>query len=180
MKKTASYQVLLLAAAMSLSAQSPNKLFIGLMPELTREIKDNEEKIYSVNVLPLVVQVYLNECAGIRFSPLLNLDSDSKELSNMGGQLALPLYFLAKRGSLASGVYAAPVLGFSHNRRSAGNELTLAMEPGYSWVFTKGFSMNLGLQLGGTYFTKDKPDAAWRNHAGVKFSLGYTFKKSNL
>jgi hypothetical protein len=178
MKKTASYLVLLLAASISLSAQSPNKLFIGLMPELTREIKDNEEKIYSVNVLPLVVQAYLNEYSGIRFSSVLNLDSDSKELSNTGGQLALPVYFLAKGGSLASGVYAAPVLGFSHNRRSGGNEFTLALEPGYSWIFTKGFSMNLGLQLGGTYFTKNKPDAGWRNHAGVKFSLGYTFKSN--
>lgn len=180
MKKTALYLILLLIAGMSLSAQSPNKLFIGLMPELTREIKDNEEKVYSVNVLPLVVQAYLNEYTGIRLSSLLNLDSDSKELSNIGGQLALPVYFLAKRSSLASGVYAAPVLGFSHNRRSEGDELTLALEPGYSWVFTRGFSMNLGLQLGGTYFTKDEPDAGWRNHAGLKFSLGYTFKKSNL
>jgi hypothetical protein len=178
MKKTSLSLLLLLAAILSLSAQSSYKVYIGMMPEITREIQDNEEKIFSVNVLPLVAQFYLNAYNGIRISPLLNLDSDTKELSNVGGQLAFPIYFLAKRGALASGVYAAPVVGFSHNRRSAGKELTLAIEPGYSWIFPRGFSMNLGLQLGGTNFIGGSADAGWRNHAGLKFSLGYTFKSN--
>lgn len=179
MKKTASYLVFLCIASMSLSAQSSKDLFIGVQPDITREIKDNEEKIFSVNVLPLVAQVNLNEYSGIRISPVLNLDSDTGELSNLGGQLIIPVYFLAKKSPLAGGVYAAPVLGFSHNRRSTGNELTLAIEPGYSWVFTKGFSMNLGLQLGGTNFMGGNTDTGWRNHAGIKFSLGYTFKSKH-
>lgn len=175
MKKIALYLTLLLAASMTLNAQTSKRLFIGILPDITREIKDNEDKVFSVNVLPLVAQVYLNEYNGIRISPLLNLDSDTKQLSNVGGQLAFPIYFLAKRGALASGVYAAPVVGFSHNRRSGGKELTLAIEPGYSWIFPRGFSMNLGLQLGGTNFSGGSADKGWRNHAGLKFSLGYTF-----
>jgi len=176
MKKTALYLALLLVASMTIKAQTSKRLFIGILPDITREIKDNEEKVYSVNVLPLVAQVYLNEFSGIRISSVLNLESSSKELSNVGAQLAFPVYFLARRGPKASGIYTAPVLGFSHNRQSGGNELTLAIEPGYSWVFKRGFSMNLGLQLGGTYFSIHEPNAAWRNHAGLKFSLGYTFR----
>jgi hypothetical protein len=175
MKRIALYLTLFLAASMTLNAQTSKRLFIGILPDITREIKDNEEKVFSVNVLPLVAQLYLNEYTGIRIASILNLDSDSKELSNMGGQLAFPVYFLAKRSEMASGVYAAPVVGFSHNRRSGGRELTLALEPGYSWIFSTGFSMNLGLQLGGTNFMGGHADTGWRNHAGAKFSLGYTF-----
>jgi len=40
----------------------------------------------------------------------------------------------------------------------------------------KVFSMNLGLQLGGTYFTANDPSGGWRNHTDVKFSPGYTFR----
>jgi hypothetical protein len=174
-KRTVLYLALMLTASMSLDAQNSKRLFIGIQPDITREIKDNEEKIFSVNVLPLVAQVYLNEFSGIRISPILNLDHDSKELSNVGTQLVFPVYFLVIRSTRSSGVYASPVLGFSHNRRSGGNELTLAIEPGYSWIFANGFSMNLGLQLGGTNFLGGTADTGWRNHAGLKFSLGYTF-----
>ena len=176
MKKTALYLALFLAACTTLSAQNSKKLFVGILPDITREIKDNEEKVYSVNVLPLAAQVYLNEFSGIRISTILNLESSSKKISNVGAQLGFPVYFLARRGPGAAGVFAAPVLGFTHNRQSGGNELTLAVEPGYSWLTASGFSMNLGLQLGGTYFTHTGESEGWRNHSGIKFSIGYTFR----
>ena len=94
----------------------------------------------------------------------------------MGAQLGFPVYCLAKRGPGAAGIYAAPVLGFTHNKQSGGNEFTLAIEPGYSWVTSGGFSMNLGLQLGGSYFTPTQQADGWRNHSGIKFSIGYTFR----
>jgi len=176
MKKPALSLALFLAACMMLSAQNSKKLFVGILPDITREIKDNEEKVYSVNVMPLAAQVYLNEFSGIRISTILNLESSSKEISNVGAQLGFPVYFLARRGPGAAGVYAAPVVGFTHNRQSGGNELTLAVEPGYSWLTASGFSMNLGLQLGGTYFTPTGESEGWRNHSGIKFSIGYTFR----
>ena len=126
--------------------------------------------------MPLVTQFYLNEFSGIRLSTILNLESSSKEISNVGAQLGFPVYFLVKQGPRAGGIYAAPVLGFTHNKQSGGNELTLVIEPGYSWVTVSGFSMNLGLQLGGTYFTPTQEAEGWRNHSGLKFSLGYTFR----
>lgn len=104
----------------------------------------------------------------------------TKKISNVGAQLALPIYFLHKHGQRAGGVYTALVLGLSHNQLSTGKEFTIAVEPGYSWILENGFSMNLGLQLGGSYFTPTDEAEGWRNHAGLKFSLGYTFhsKKS--
>jgi hypothetical protein len=176
MKKSALPLILLLVACMMLSAQNSKKLFVGILPDITREIKDNEEKVFSVNVIPLAIQVYLNKFSGIRISTILNLESSSKEISNVGAQLGFPVYFLAKRSPGAAGIYAAPVLGFTHNKQSGGNELTLAIEPGYSWVANSGFSMNMGLQLGGTYFTPTQEAEGWRNHSGIKFSLGYTFR----
>ena len=83
---------------------------------------------------------------------------------------------MGKKPTAVSGLFAAPVFGFSHNKVSTSNEITVALEPGYTWVLEKGFTMNLGLQLGGTYFTASDESGGWRNHTGVKFSLGYTFR----
>ncbi len=167
---------MLFISILALQGQDTKKLFLGLQPDITREIKDNEENSFSINILPLVVQVYLNEASAIRLTSILNLENNSKQISNVGAQLAVPIYFLHKRGPKAAGVYTAAVLGLSHNQQSGGNEITLAIEPGYSWVLEKGFSMNLGLQLGGTYFTPTADAEGWRNHAGLKFSLGYTLR----
>lgn len=176
MKKPFLNIVMLFTMILALQGQDSRKLFLGLQPDITREIKGNEEKVFSVNIVPLVAQLYLNEFTGIRLAPLLNLEPKSKEISHVGAQLGFPVYFLLKRGPKAGGVYAAPVVGFSHNKQSEGNELTLAIEPGYSWLTLMGFSINLGLQLGGTYFTPTEQAEGWRNHAGLKFSLGYTFR----
>lgn len=179
--KTLSLHVLLLfGLTLALAGQSKNKFFIGLQPDITREIKNNEEKVFSVNVLPLVAQYYLNNEIALRFSTILNIQSDTKGLSNVGGQLGLPVYFFAKRPDWFRGFYAAPVFGFTHNLATDSNELTCALEPGYTWITENGLSMNLGLQLGATYFTAQDENQGWRNHTGVKFSLGYTFRSKYL
>jgi hypothetical protein len=151
-------------------------LFIGLQADITIEIKNNEEKVFAVNVLPLVAQYYATDEIAFRITPLLNLQSDTWQVSNVGGQLGMPVYFLAACTNWISGFYAAPVFGFSYNLATVSNELTCALEPGYTWIMEKGFSMNLGLQLGATYFTAQDENHGWRNHTGVKFSLGYTFR----
>ena len=168
--------MLLFGLTLALAGQSKNKLFIGVQPDITREIKNNDEKVFSVNVMPLVAQYYMNDEIALRFSSILNLQSDTKEFSNLGGQLGMPVYFFAKHTDWVRGFYAAPVFGFTHNLATVSNELTCALEPGYTWIMEKGFSMNLGLQLGATYFTAQDENHGWRNHTGVKFSLGYTFR----
>jgi hypothetical protein len=71
----------------------------------------------------------------------------------VGGQLGIPVYPLVGRPGAVNALYAAPVFGFTHKKLTTSNEITLALEPGYSWILNKGFSMNRGLQQGSTYFT---------------------------
>ena len=148
MKKISLNIVLLFISILALQGQDTKLFFFGLQPDITREIKDNEENTFSINILPLVAQVYLNEAFTIRITSIVNRENSSKKISNVGAQLAVPIYFLHKHSQKAAGVYTALVLGLSHNQLSTGNEFTIAVEPGYSWVLEKGFSMNLGLQLG--------------------------------
>ncbi len=110
--------ILLFGLTLTLAGQSTNKLFIGLQPDITREIKNNDEKVFAVNVVPLVAQYYVNDEITFRITTILNLQSDTKEFSN------------------------------------------------------------LGLQLGASYFTAQDENNGWRNHTGVKFSLGYTFRSN--
>ena len=156
--------------------QSSNELFIGLLPDVTVEIKNNDQKAFSVNILPVVAQLYLSDYSSIRVSPVLNLERISKSFTNIGGQLGFPIYPFGESDQGIKGIYAAPLIGFSHNLLSSSNEITTAVEPGYSWILDKGFTMNLGLQMGGTFFTANDENGGWRNHTGVKFSLGYTFR----
>jgi hypothetical protein len=167
--------MLLFGLILSLAGQSEKKLFIGIQPDITREIKNNEEKVFSVNVFPLVVQYYAMEEISLRISPIVNLQSDINSFSNLGAQFAMPLYLFPNRENLLRGLFTAPLVGISRNVATASNEITCAVEPGYSWILPGGFSMNLGAQLGATYFTADDVNQGWRNHTGIKFSLGYTF-----
>ena len=176
MKNLSLSLLLLCSITMTISGQGTRKLFIGILPDITREIKDNDDNVFNINVLPVAAQFYVNEFAAIRLGSILNLQSDTRSISNVGGQLGIPVYPLGKHPGAVNGLYAAPVFGFNHNKFTTANEITLALEPGYSWVLNKGFSMNLGLQLGGTYFTSNDSSRGWRNHTGVKFSLGYTFR----
>jgi hypothetical protein len=176
MNKPCLYIILIFGLTLSLKGQSSYRFFIGVQPDVTREIKHNDEKVFSVNVLPLVAQFYFNEEIAIRFSSIMNLQSNTRELSNLGGQLGMPVYLFAGRKDWIMGFFASPVFGFTHNRLTVSNEITWAVEPGYSWRLDNGFSMNMGVQLGATYFTVQDENHGWRNHTGVKFSLGYTFR----
>ena len=158
--------------------QQKGSFYLGLGPDFTTE-KEYEKGEFDVNVLPFVIQYNLTNYIGIRASTVVNLHvKDGTEVSQVGGQLALPVYIRSEASSPVSGIYLAPVLGMSHNMISEGNEITAAAEAGYTWITNSGFTMNLGLQLGGTYFTANDESAGWRNHSGFKFSLGYTFRNA--
>ena len=158
--------------------QQKGSLYLGLGPDITTE-KEYAKGEFDVNVLPFVIQYNLNNYMGIRASTMINLHvNNGTEVSHVGGQLGLPIYFLSGASSAVTGIYLAPVLGVSHNLISEGNEITAAAEAGYTWLTNSGFTMNLGLQLGGTYFTANDETAGWRNHSGIKFSLGYTFRNA--
>jgi len=155
--------------------QQKGSLFLGLTPDLTVE-PDYDKGEFDVNIIPLVAQYYLSPTLALKVATIVNLHvNEGSEISHLGGQFSVPVYFLSQKESFASGFYLAPVFGISHNMISEGNELTAALEPGYTWITESGFTMNLGVQLGGTYFTANDETAGWRNHFGLKFSLGYTF-----
>ena len=172
--------LVLLLGSSHVNAQQKGALYLGLGPDITTE-KEYEKGEFDINIVPLVFQYYLNKTVAIRASSLVNLHvGDGSEISQVGGQLALPVYFLSKASSGISGIYLAPLVGMSHNYISEGQEITPAGEAGYTWILPGGFTMNMGLQLGATYFTANDETAGWRNHSGIKFSLGYTFRNKKM
>ena len=178
--KTAIYKISLLLVLILMGKQSgfgqeKGSLFIGLGPDITKE-KDYEKGEFDVNVLPFDIQYYLSKTIALKASAVVNLHvADRTEISQVGGQLAVPIYFLRGTEIPFSGIYLAPLFGWAHNYISQGNEITAAAEAGYTWITPGGFTLNLGLQLGGSYFTARDETAGWRNHSGLKFRLGYTF-----
>jgi len=168
--------LVLLLGSNHVNAQQKGALYLGLGPDITTE-KEYEKGEFDINVAPIVLQYYLGKTVAIRASSMVNLHiGDGTEVSQVGGQLAVPVYFLSKSSSAISGIYLAPLVGVSHNYISEGKEITPAGEAGYTWILPGGFTMNMGLQLGATYFTANDETAGWRNHSGIKFSLGYTFR----
>jgi len=91
MKKLSLNLMLLFGLTLFLTGQSSNKLFIGLQPDITREIKNNDQKVFSVNVVPLVAKYYMNDEIAFRLTTIVNLQSDTKEISNLGAS-----YFTAQ------------------------------------------------------------------------------------
>jgi hypothetical protein len=157
------------------TGQQKGAIYVGLAPDITVE-KEYEKGEFDINIAPLVFQYYLTNSIALRAATTVNLHvGNGSEVSHVGGQIALPVYLFSGAESFASGFYLAPVIGLSHNQISEGNEITTTAEAGYSWITESGFTMNLGIQLGGTYFTANDESAGWRNHWGIKYSLGYTF-----
>ena len=87
--------------------QQKGSLYLGLGPDITME-KEYTKGEFDVNVLPFVIQYNLNNYMGIRASTVINLHvKDGTEVSHVGGQLALPVYFLSGASSPVSGIYLA-------------------------------------------------------------------------
>ena len=130
---------LLLQISISLACvgQSSNELFIGLLPDVTVEIKNNDQKAFSVNILPVVAQLYINDYASIRVSPVLNLESISKSFSNIGGQMGFPIYPFGTSTQGIKGVYAAPVFGFNHNKLTSSMKSQSQLNQGIHGFLTK-------------------------------------------
>ena len=50
---------------------------------------------------------------------------------------------------------------------------TVGVESGYMFPTHKSFTLNIGLQLGGSYFDYDNHENKWVNHFGPKINLGF-------
>lgn len=165
----------ILFVTLAVNAQHEGELYLGLSPEITIE-KEYDPGEFDFNALPLVLQYWLSDPLAIRITTTMNTHVlDGMSLSQAGGQLLLPWYFLHKLETGLSGFYLAPLAGFSYNLLTNSEEVSLGIEPGYTWFSPSGFSIFLGFQAGATWFGSEDETAGWRSHGGVKFSLGFRF-----
>lgn len=159
-----------------LQAQNENKFnFIGLNPGVTVEPL-YEKGEWDINIIPIVYQRPLTKRVDARLTTICNLGirNDGNELSHVGLEMAFPLFLKPKESVRQSskGLFFAPMISLTRNRRENHNNVGLWLEPGYNFLFDNAFALSIGIQLGGTYFAFDNGHTEWNNHLGVKVIFG--------
>ncbi len=152
--------------------------FWGINPGITVEpYYDSGE--FDINVFPLVFQSSITRRLDVRLSGTLNygIRNGSNELSHLGLEAALPVFFRKKedKSALSKGFFLSPVLGVSRNLEAGHTNIGTWVEPGYNLLFENHFALSLGLQFGGTYFIYDDSADSWGNHFGVIVIFGKWF-----
>ncbi len=159
-----------------LIAQSGNRSnFIGINPSVTVE-PFYEKGELDINIIPIVYQTPLTNIFDLRLTSICNLGirNEGNEISHFGIETALPIFFKAKQDKKESskGLFVAPIVSLTRNRKEEHNNVGLWVEPGYNLLFDNKFALSFGLQLGGTYFSYDNGQTKWGNHFGVKIIFG--------
>lgn len=172
---------LMLSAVMSSTVfgQDKKPVFVGLQPGVTVE-PFYEKGDFDVNVVPVVVQLPLAKRLDFRFTSLANYHfGSSSEFSDIGVQLIFPVYFRKKESTneLSHGLYLGPLIGGGRNLMNEHYTYIAGIETGYMFPTDNRFSLTLGLQLGGSYFSYDNEADLWRNHFGFKINLGFWLNK---
>ena len=157
-------------------SQTSKPIFVGIQPAVTKE-KFYTEKEFDINVVPLVFQIPLCKQMDLRIGTLANyhFGGEKQQFSDIGFQLVAPVFLKAKEETnlKSFGFYAAPVLGLGRNLVNEHYTTTVAAEAGYMFEATKRFTLSMGLQLGGSYFTYDNLPNKWVQHFGYKINLGF-------
>ncbi|WP_373522280.1 hypothetical protein [Aquiflexum sp.] len=129
-----------------------------------------------INIIPIVYQTPLTNIFDLRLTSICNLGirNEGNEISHFGIETALPIFFKAKQDKKESskGLFVAPIVSLTRNRKEEHNNVGLWVEPGYNLLFDNKFALSFGLQLGGTYFSYDNGQTKWGNHFGVKIIFG--------
>lgn len=170
----------LVAVALIISSQSFGQsntpIFVGIQPNVTVE-PFYEKGELDIDILPLVFEASLGLRTDLRISPIVNyhIGGQTDGISDLSVFTVLPIFFKKKeiRSDRPYGFYAGPVLGFGRNLINNHFTSTLAVEPGYMFEAEKRFTIALGLQAGGSYFSYDNQPDKWVSHWGPKVSLGY-------
>ena len=161
-------------------AQDKHPVFIGIQPAITVE-PFYEEGELDVNVFPLLIETPIGSRVTIKLSPLLNYHIGGEEngISDVGLYVVFPVYIKKRetKSDLPYGFYVGPVLGFGRNLLNEHYTTTLAVEPGYFFKANKSFTVSLGLQFGGSYFSYDDNSSKWIFHWGPKIGLGFWVNK---
>lgn len=175
MKKSILIFTLLLLTTV-LYAQDKKPIFLGLQPAITQEpFYDKGE--FDINIIPLTVEFPVSKSIDLRFTSIVNYHIGGKEgVSDLGLQLVAPVFFLDKREAIntkSGGFYLGPLLGFGRNLLNDHYTTTVGVEPGYLFKTEEKFTLSLGLQFGGSYFSYDTEPNVWHNHFGFKINLGW-------
>ena len=156
--------------------QSNTPIFIGIQPNITVE-PFYEKGELDIDIVPLVLEASIGLRTNIKITPIVNyhIGGQKDGLSDIGFFTVFPIFFKKKeiRSDKPYGFYVGPVLGFGRNLMNDHYTTTLAVEPGYMFKAEKRFTIALGLQLGGSYFSYDGQPNKWVTHWGPKISLGY-------
>jgi len=176
MKRISIISILVLLSGGLCLGQSQTPVFIGLQPNVTVE-PFYEQGEFDLDILPLVVEASVGLRTNLKFMPTVNyhFGGESNGISDLGASLVVPVFFKAKEtmADRPFGFYLGPVLGFGRNLINDHYTTTVGLEPGYMFATKKRFTISMGLQLGGTYFSYDNEDNKWLSHFGPKFSFGF-------
>ena len=157
-------------------AQEKKPLFLGIQPSVTKE-QFYDEGEFDINIIPFVLQMPLTMKFDLRLTTLGNYHfGGTTGFSDLGLQLIAPVFMFSKKeatNSKSSGFYVGPVLGFGRNLINDHYTTTVAIEPGYMFSTENRFTIILGLQFGGSYFSYDDQSNIWRNHFGFKLNIGF-------
>ena len=156
--------------------QSDTPIFIGIQPGITIE-PFYEKGEFDLNILPLVFEASVSQRINIRITPTVNyhFGGATNGVSDVGASVVLPVFFKAKdtKADRPYGFYLGPVIGFGRNFINDHYTTTVAAEPGYMFETKNRFTISMGLQLGGSYFSYDEAPEKWVSHFGPKFSFGF-------
>lgn len=173
--------IILTALIKTGSAQDKKPIFIGLQPGFTAEPYYDKNE-FDINIIPVTIQMPISKRLDIRLITLANYHFGGKEngFSDIGFQFVLPFYLKKKEAPniIPQGFYLGPVLGIGRNLINDHYTTTLAIEPGYQFPTKKSFSISMGLQLGGSYFTYDNQPNILRSHFGFKVNIGFWVNKN--
>ncbi|HNQ69065.1 MAG TPA: hypothetical protein PKN32_11855 [Bacteroidales bacterium] len=161
------------------TAQQNKTIFIGINPSVTIE-PSYPPGCFDVNIFPLVLEYNITKNFDIRGISVLNYGFRhfSSALINVGAELSFPYYlnFGKSAPATSSGFFVALGSAFTRNIYYNHKNISVFLEPGYSFLWDNKFSLIIDLQYGRTFFFYDDGNNIMGNHFGVKFILGWWVK----
>ena len=156
--------------------QSNTPIFLGFQPNVTVEpFYDKGE--FDLDIIPIVFEASVGLRTNLKITPNLNyhFGGTTNGISDLGANLVIPFFLKARemKADRPFGFYLGPVLGFGRNLINRHYTTTIGVEPGYMFETKNRFTISIGLQLGGSYFSYDKKPNKWVSHLGPKFSFGF-------
>ncbi len=176
MKKLFYIAILTLISCGQSICQSNTPIFIGIQPNVTVEPFYDEGE-FDLDITPLVFEASVGLRTNIKITPIVNyhFGGPNNGISDVAVFSALPIFLKAKekRSDRPFGFYLGPVVGFGRNLINSHYTMTVAVESGYMFKTKNRFTISMGLQLGGSYFSYDTEPNKWVTHWGPKFSFGF-------